>query len=173
MHEKLLNNDETAINELWDLLLRYSYATWPDNKTVDFFREDYINEAIYIILDKLNDFEGRSKFSTWAITIFKNVVLMELRTKRGQVNQLEFEDEWVGFNKISDNGLLVDQLFNQVVPNIVSEENFHILVDYFMLGRNPEEICLDYNLTNANALYTRVFRTKKAIVDALGNNFPY
>lgn len=46
--------------------------------------EDFTQEAILRILDQLDQFSGRSQFTTWAHTIAINVAFTELRRKRYQ-----------------------------------------------------------------------------------------
>jgi RNA polymerase sigma-70 factor (ECF subfamily) len=51
--------------------------------------EDFVQEAILKILDKLDTFAGRSKFTTWAHKITVHEALTELRRKRWQDASLE------------------------------------------------------------------------------------
>lgn len=51
--------------------------------------EDFVQEALLNILDKLASFAGRSKFTTWAHKIAVHVALTELRRKRWQDTSLE------------------------------------------------------------------------------------
>jgi RNA polymerase sigma-70 factor (ECF subfamily) len=46
--------------------------------------EDFVQEALLKILDKLDTFAGRSQFTTWAHKIAVSVALTELRRKRWQ-----------------------------------------------------------------------------------------
>lgn len=59
--------------------------------------EDFAQEATLKVLDKLNTFAGRSKFTTWAHKIAISVALTELRRKRWQDSSLNSLTE-------SDNG---------------------------------------------------------------------
>ncbi len=51
--------------------------------------EDFAQEAILKIIDKLNTLAGRSKFTTWAHKIAVSVALTELRRKRWQDRSLD------------------------------------------------------------------------------------
>lgn len=51
--------------------------------------EDFVQEALLKILDNLDSFAGRSKFTTWAHKITVHVALTELRRKRWQDASLE------------------------------------------------------------------------------------
>lgn len=51
--------------------------------------EDFAQEAVLKIIDNLDSFAGRSKFTTWAHKIAVSVALTELRRKRWQDRSLE------------------------------------------------------------------------------------
>lgn len=51
--------------------------------------EDFVQEALLKILDKLDSFAGRSQFTTWAHKIAISVALTELRRKRWQDASLD------------------------------------------------------------------------------------
>lgn len=51
--------------------------------------EDFVQEALLKILDKLDTFAGRSKFTTWAHKITVHIALTELRRKRWQDSSLD------------------------------------------------------------------------------------
>ena len=51
--------------------------------------EDFVQEALLKIIDKLHTFAGRSKFTTWAHKITISVALTELRRKRWQDKSLD------------------------------------------------------------------------------------
>lgn len=59
----------------------------------DSMAEDFVQEALLKILDKMNTFAGRSKFTTWAHKITVHVALTELRRKRWQDSSLDQETE--------------------------------------------------------------------------------
>lgn len=44
--------------------------------------EDFVQESLIRVLDRLDQFQGRSKFMTWAQAIALNVAFTELRRKR-------------------------------------------------------------------------------------------
>lgn len=51
--------------------------------------EDFVQEALVQILDKLDSFKGLSRFTTWAHKICIRIALSELRRKRWQDSSLE------------------------------------------------------------------------------------
>ncbi len=46
--------------------------------------EDFAQESLLRVLDRLDQFQGRSKFTTWAQSIALNVAFTEMRRKRWQ-----------------------------------------------------------------------------------------
>lgn len=55
----------------------------------DTLADDFVQEALLKILDNLDSFAGRSRFTTWAHKITVNVGLTELRRKRWKDSSLE------------------------------------------------------------------------------------
>jgi len=80
---------DRALAELRVLLVRglnYALRGWRRTAGRDFeaLSEDFCQEALLRILDNLDSFEGRSRFTTWAHKIAVRVALTELRRKRWQ-----------------------------------------------------------------------------------------
>jgi RNA polymerase sigma-70 factor (ECF subfamily) len=78
---------DRALEELRALLVRglnYALRGWRRTAGRDFeaLSEDFTQEALLRILDNLDTFEGRSRFTTWAHKIAVRVALTELRRKR-------------------------------------------------------------------------------------------
>jgi RNA polymerase sigma factor (sigma-70 family) len=80
---------DAAIEELRRLLvggLRRSLAARGGGEA---FAQDIAQEALVRILDSLGSFAGRSRFTTWAMTIAIRIGISELRHKRFQDVSLE------------------------------------------------------------------------------------
>jgi RNA polymerase sigma-70 factor (ECF subfamily) len=80
---------DRALAELRALLVKglsYALRGWRRTAGRDFqaLAEDFSQEALLRILDNLDSFEGRSRFTTWAHKIAVRVALTELRRKRWQ-----------------------------------------------------------------------------------------
>jgi RNA polymerase sigma-70 factor (ECF subfamily) len=80
---------DRALAELRSVLVRglnYALRGWRRTAGRDFeaLAEDFSQEALLRILDNLDSFEGRSRFTTWAHKIAVRVALTELRRKRWQ-----------------------------------------------------------------------------------------
>ena len=72
---------ESAVAQLRDILLRGVTAASRNRYGGNIQVEDVVQEALLTILDKLHTFEGRSKFTTWAMTIAMRKAISELRKK--------------------------------------------------------------------------------------------
>jgi RNA polymerase sigma factor (sigma-70 family) len=79
-----------AITDLRRLLLRGLTKSFQARGEVDqAFLEDVVQQALVHILDHLEQFQGRSRFTTWAMTIAVRTAMSELRRKRWQDVSLE------------------------------------------------------------------------------------
>jgi RNA polymerase sigma-70 factor (ECF subfamily) len=75
----------TAVNELRAVLrngLRVALNGRSDVSEAHL--EDFAQESLLRVMDRLDQFQGRSKFTTWAQSIALNVAFTELRRKRWQ-----------------------------------------------------------------------------------------
>ena len=89
---------ETALADLHKtltLILPAALSRWLPSKSSHFetFIEDTTQETILRVLDKLDTFEGRSKFTTWVYKIGINIALGELRLKKWQEISLDGLEE--------------------------------------------------------------------------------
>ena len=75
---------DAAIEELRRILLRGLGRSLVARGGGEAFAEDVAQEALLRILDSLDSFAGRSRFTTWAMTIAVRLGISELRRKRFQ-----------------------------------------------------------------------------------------
>jgi len=74
-----------AVGDLRDMLLRgLAKSLSKQGRVDDAFLEDTVQEASMKILEKLGDFEGRSKFRTWAVTIAVRTAFSMMRKRDWQ-----------------------------------------------------------------------------------------
>jgi RNA polymerase sigma-70 factor (ECF subfamily) len=79
-----------AITDLRGLLLQGLTTSFQARGALDqAFVEDVIQQALVHILDHLDQFQGRSKFTTWAMAITVRLALSALRRTRWQDVSLE------------------------------------------------------------------------------------
>jgi RNA polymerase sigma-70 factor (ECF subfamily) len=88
----------TALSDLREYLLRavFSYLnrhradlTHLDQQELEQLAEDFCQEALLLILEKLDTFRGESKFTTWAYRFVINVAAGELRLYRWRTLSIE------------------------------------------------------------------------------------
>ena len=84
---------ETAVADLSTLLtngLKRGLLSQVRTSALEFDTqaEDFAQEAVLKVLEKLDTFAGRSKFTTWAHKIAISIALTELRRKRWQDSSL-------------------------------------------------------------------------------------
>jgi len=88
-----------ALADLREILLRGVRRSIADRSKVDeSFLEDVVQDSLLRILDRLSQFEGRSRFITWAMSITLRVAMTELRRRRWRdesLNELVGEDAFV------------------------------------------------------------------------------
>ena len=83
-------DQQEALSDLRDALIRsLRGALWNDSLIDDAFLEDTVQDTIIRILERLNQFEGRSRFLTWATSIVIRVAMSELRRHRWKNVSLE------------------------------------------------------------------------------------
>jgi len=80
---------DTAIDELRRVLVRGLMHALGPRGGGEAFAEDVAQETLLRILDSLESFAGRSRFTTWAMTIAVRIGISELRRKRFQDVSLE------------------------------------------------------------------------------------
>lgn len=81
---------DNAICDLRDMLLRgLSKSLSKDRRIDDAFLEDIVQEACMKVLEKLDGFEGRSRFRTWAVTIAVRTAISKMRKREWKNVSLE------------------------------------------------------------------------------------
>ena len=79
-----------AITDLRGLLLRGLAKSFQVRGDIDqAFVEDVVQQALVHILDHLEQFQGRSRFTTWAMAVAVRLAMSALRRKRWQDVSLE------------------------------------------------------------------------------------
>jgi RNA polymerase sigma-70 factor (ECF subfamily) len=81
---------DDAVGDLRDMLCRGLAKSLPKSGRVDeAFLEDVVQETCMKILEKLDTFQGRSKFQTWAVTIAVRTAVSKMRRRDWQNVSLE------------------------------------------------------------------------------------
>jgi RNA polymerase sigma-70 factor, ECF subfamily len=70
--------------------------------------EDFAQESLLRVLDRLDQYQGRSQFTTWAQAIALNVAFTELRRKRWQ--DVSLEALMVNGDRLADPAMIADDV---------------------------------------------------------------
>lgn len=73
---------EAALRSLRESLFRNLCKALPSRAADESFIEDVVQDAMIRILDRLDQFQGRSQFLTWATAIAIRIAMAELRRSR-------------------------------------------------------------------------------------------
>lgn len=80
---------EQAISQLRAILLRGLSKSLNNRYGKPFNAEDIVQEALIKVLNSLDQYEGRSKFTTWAMTVATRIGISALRRKYHQDVSME------------------------------------------------------------------------------------
>jgi RNA polymerase sigma factor (sigma-70 family) len=80
---------DQAISQLRTILLRGLSKALNNRYGKPFNAEDIVQEALMKVLNSLNKYEGRSKFTTWAMTVATRIGISALRRKYHQDVSME------------------------------------------------------------------------------------
>lgn len=129
---------EDALADLRVIIIRslpYGLSNYlsPSSPKFDTLVEETAQETLLRVLDRLETFEGRSRFSTWVLKIAVRIALTELRRRRWKNISLEAltRDEDVSERMLPDDThgpqILAEQSdYMRYLDNIINEE----LTDY-------------------------------------------
>jgi len=176
---------DQAISDLRELLvrgLRYSLSSRVQHN-LDMLVEDFAQDAILRILDKLDTFRGDSRFITWSQKIAIRVAFSELRRQRWKdiaIQDLMPADEFdADFTPmvLSDQGPTPEQQTTQksmidLVMRLIQEEltdRQREVIMAVMVGGMPLQEVARRQGTNRNALYKLIHDARKRLQSRLAN----
>lgn len=129
------------------------------------FCEDVAQESLLRILDKINLFSGRSKFTTWALSVAIRVGTSQMRRKLYKdvsLNSLESDDnlhmQWADNDAVSAEQKMEQQNLVQALKVAVGSaltDRQRQAMEALMQGVPVEEIAARTN-SNRNAVYKLV-----------------
>jgi RNA polymerase sigma-70 factor (ECF subfamily) len=147
--------------------LPFALSKWlsPSDPQFETFSEEVAQETLLRVLDKLDTFEGRSKFTTWVHKIAVHIALGELRRKRWQDVSLDDLVEgdngssapWLMGGDAIDPDLAAEQAdmierISRIIREELTEKQRMVMVAARIHGMPVEEIARRMK-TNRNALY--------------------
>lgn len=153
---------ENALSDLRDILLRgLRRGLLPRINTnvpeFDTQADDFVQEALLKILDNLDSFAGRAKFTTWAHKIAVSVALTELRRKRWQDTSLD------GIMETDDGGIFTPSFAADSAPppaNVAERADM-----LRRIQRHIDEDLTDKQRTAVNAAIIQGLSTKQVARD--------
>lgn len=178
--------DNEALETLRALLvrgLRYTLSSRV-NSNLDALVEDFTQEALLKILDKLDSFRGESQFTTWAQKIAVRVALTELRRKRWKDTSLDALTTSADGTSILEPAILSDPgpspedqtsqqgmiyLVQKMIAEELTERQRQAIVAVMLEGKPMDVVAAEMN-TNRNALYKLIhdarLRLKRKLSEA-------
>lgn len=165
--ERLTDEDqrEAAVAELRELILRGLSRSLNHRYGSTFNAEDVVQEAMIKILNSLNQFQGRSRFTTWAMTVATRVGISSLRRKHFQDVSLDsmsgddslkielaVEESEPPADKLDRRAIL--QKLQELIDSVLTDKQ-KIAVRAQLEGMPVEEIA-SRTQSNRNAVYKLV-----------------
>lgn len=173
---------EAALADLRRLLvrgLRYALSSRiRDN--LDAAVEDFAQDALLKILQKLDTFRGQSQFTTWANKVAVRVALTELRRQRWRDLSLEAmttRDDQSVFTpdfladpapnpEISANQQMMMQTMYRLIREELTERQQEAMTSLLIQGK-PMELVAEEMDSNRNALYKLIFDARLRLKRAM------
>lgn len=166
--------EQAAVSALRDILIRGLHvALKARGQTVSGAEiEDFAQESLLRVLNRLDQFEGRSRFTTWAMSIAINTAYSELRRKHWQ--NISLEALLSAGDRLSDPAVLPDDAFagsedrarigatlhQCIAKHLTRKQRAAILAE---LSGTPVDQIAALLGTNRNALYKLVHDARRAL----------
>ena len=151
---------EAAISELREILLRGVVAASRNRYGGQITADDVVQDALLRILDKLDTFEGKSKFTTWAMTIAVRVTISDLRRRHHKdVSMSSLHENSMGFEPEAqpetdpdgiEKSILLTKLKELIDTKLTSKQRD---VVHALLNDIPVEVYAEQTGSNRNAVY--------------------
>lgn len=162
---------DAALAELRDILLRGLTQSMKVRYGGGYQAEDVVQDALVKILGSLDQFAGRSKFTTWAMTVATRIGIGEMRRKHYQDVSIEaFQaddslkveiavDETSSPSDNVDRLAVIDKLQELINETLTDRQRFAIRAS---LEGLPVEVIAEKSGSNRNSVYKLVHdaRTK-------------
>jgi RNA polymerase sigma-70 factor (ECF subfamily) len=174
-----------AIGDLREILkrgLRYSLASRVQGD-LDMLVEDFVQDSLMRILDKLDTFRGESQFTTWAQKIAVRVAFSEMRRQRWKDISLQDllpdDEDLSDFTPkvLSDPGpnpelhttqnAMMD-LVMRLIKDELTERQRDVMIAVIIGGMPLEEVAERMG-TNRNALYKLIHDARKRMLVRLAD----
>jgi RNA polymerase sigma-70 factor (ECF subfamily) len=166
-------DQQEALSDLRDALIRsLRGALWNDSLIDDAFLEDTVQDTIIRILERLNQFEGRSRFLTWATSIAIRVAMSELRRHRWKNVSLEevIADANLAPERVIDDGsepsiqrerkAVIEMMHGLIQNDLTEKQRVALLAE---LKEMPQDEIARHIGSNRNAVYKLTHDARKRL----------
>ncbi len=166
-------DQNAALDDLRVVILKglpYALSKWmrPDDSKYEGLAEEVAQETLLRVLDRLDSFQGRSRFTTWVHTIAVHIAISELRRKKWQERSLDNlldgdPEEDTPAMQMADNAPsadtelsveqqeLMDQVQHIILKNL-SEKQREAMMSLAVAGM-PQDVVAERMGMSRNALY--------------------
>ena len=170
-------DQEAALSDLRDTLLRGLRRTFSSRALADdSFLEDAVQDSLVRILDRLQQFEGRSRFLTWATSIAIRVAMSELRRRHWtnvSLDALIADSDFTPETAIDDDSrpdakleqkTILDKMHAVIQSELTGRQRTALLAE--LKGMPQDEIARHLG-SNRNAVYKLTHDARKRLLLAL------
>ena len=166
---------DQAIDELRVYLLRGLSKLMASRYGGEFSAEDAVQESLVKILKSIDQFAGRSRFTTWAMTVATRIGISEMRRKHYQNTSIDsFKSEGATFEVAEqvaatvsteiDRKHLVIRLQKIIDESLSEKQRFAIRAT---LAGLPIEVIAEKSGSNTNSVYKLVHDARQKLRRAL------
>lgn len=172
---------QAALSDLREALLRGLRRALLSRSVVDeSFLEDAVQDALVRILDRIDQYEGRSAFPTWATSIAIRVAMSELRRKRWKdvsLDDVVTDTDFTAIRTVDNEPLpdrqweqrdVLETLYRLIDSELTGKQRTALLAE--LKGMPQEEIARQLG-SNRNAVYKLTHDARKRLkrgLDAAG-----
>jgi RNA polymerase sigma factor (sigma-70 family) len=175
---RLLKGDgasrDDAIAQLRSVLLRGLSKSLNNRYGKPFNAEDVVQEALIKVLDSIEKFEGRSKFTTWAMTIATRIGISALRRKYHQDVSMEAFNTAAGYSievastvdpsqSNSESRAEIFSLLQELIDTQLTDKQ-RLATRAFLSDFATDEIAEQLNM-NRNAVYKLIHDARQKLKD--------
>ena len=167
------SEQQAALADLREVLLRgLRAALWKQALADDAFLEDAVQDALLRILERLEQFEGRSRFLTWATAIAIRVAMSELRRRRWKDVSLDdvlADADFTPEAAIDDSSgpelqlgqkALIEKMHEVIANELTAKQRTALLAE---LKEMPQEEIARHLGCNRNAIYKLTHDARKRL----------
>jgi RNA polymerase sigma-70 factor (ECF subfamily) len=166
-------DQQAALSDLRDALLRGLRRALSHRASAgDEFLEDVVQDALVRILDRLPQFEGRSRFLTWATSIAIRVAMSELRHRRWKdvsLDKLIADADFTPGRAVNDGPgpdarwereAILDSMHEMIQNELTAKQRAALLAE--LRGMPQDEIARHLG-SNRNAIYKLTHDARKRL----------